>query len=414
MTTKPEAPTPKAAFPTQDKAFETPDTKAAVKTLDKNVKRKPTRLLTFNDAAAPVSEEDVPARREPTKAATGNPGSKIIKVFRLKHRQPKEMTGIVRSFLEISKSEADLQNAKSKRPDVAMTIDDRTRSLIIRGTMYQVADVAKLVVALDVSPKDAPITGPGSGTLTFQRMFFIAEGTEERPILKSVKIFRLKHRDQLEMMALVYGILKSSGLLTLDQKSARKSGDLVVTVMKISRELNGSGSLNLSGGLRLMIDRRTRSLLIGGSQETVDEVAKLMTAFDVPPQDAPISVTVFDHLQVLTFRHRSANEIYNILKGLGIRVKEGYGSISREQYLTVDGPGPGVITQVWPAPSRMTIARKPTIKGILTVSGSEADFKQIEELIKALDVESVERFVISDSPIGLKVESKYRPQVIQK
>ncbi len=214
----------------------------------------------------------------------------------------------------------------------------------------------------------------------------------------AIRIFKLKHGDPSVMLPVISGLLRLRGsgepatpgqltVLAVVEIGPYRSGGYGGEVSMMGGEMgsygygmggmmpmmspdgqvwSGTGAVRLKlppddqgGDVWLTADKRTSSLIARGPKEALDVVAELVAAFDKAEKSIPQEVSKLSDVRVLTLQSRSPQEIAGILNGLGIQV----------QTISLAGNPYGR-----------------SAGGKLIAVGNAEDIKQLEQLVKSLDV----------------------------
>ncbi len=264
------------------------------------------------------------------------------------------------------------------------------------------------------------------------------------PAPKTIKVFRLKHRDPAEMLEIVTALVE----LTKSRDDVASGEVRILAVLKTVRPprgygfgMPGSGAVGPYGGemstgygsgyseeheedyevgdegmgpdgypgggypgmmsgvsqgtrpartpLRLAIDMRTRALIARGTKAAVDQVAELIAALDTPDDSLPARFEKLENLQVIKFQHRRKEDMIRILQELGIAVQ--VTQVPMRPHGAAYGYMPGAASY-----EEEFVGQR---GGMFIAAGPEQDLKQIEELIKSLDV--------GDKPTGTSGQAMY-------
>jgi hypothetical protein len=235
-----------------------------------------------------------------------------------------------------------------------------------------------------------------------------------QPPKKRIEVFRLKNRDPAEMMEIVTALWRLVLIVSHEDFPAREVAVLAVVKTPArgsgmygggdiyGGEMYGGEMSMMSGGmsgyeegghgmdmyegdmgmgmmagyssqapkpsdlpkLHLSIDRRTNALIARADPELMEFVRELVAALDTPDDSLPAQLEKLPDLRWVKFRHRKTEEMIRVLRELQINV------------------------QVARVPVREEEAALVQRGGTLIAAGGAADLEQIEQLIRALDVES--------------------------
>ena len=116
--------------------------------------------------------------------------------------------------------------------------------------------------------------------------------------------------------------------------------------------------------LYLSIDRRTNALIARAHPELMEFVRQLVAALDTPEESLPAQIERLPDLRWVKFRHRKTEEMIRVLRELQINVQVARIPVREEEAVLVQRGG------------------------TLIAAGGAADLDQIEQMIRALDVES--------------------------
>ncbi|MHC4406041.1 MAG: Flp pilus assembly protein CpaB [Planctomycetota bacterium] len=196
------------------------------------------------------------------------------------------------------------------------------------------------------------------------------------PPAKTIEVFRLKHRRPDEMMALVTALMK-----TFAGEQAPRS-DVVTVLAAIRPPVDPPDSPYASTGYKPGTTFGPYSPPSEAdwdpygppttpadlhSQEKMETVRALVAALDTPNDDLPGQIEKLEVLRLLRFENRSTQSMISVLSNLGIDVRVTY------------------------LPRRQGEAKKTLFGaergGVLIATGPEGELKEIEKLIRSIDVE---------------------------
>lgn len=266
----------------------------------------------------------------------------------------------------------------------------------------------------------------GDGLAPFQ--VAESEASAKAHVEKVTRAFRLEHAEPFEMLVLLRGILGRSivhggsivhgasrensdpynirnGELysrTVERATNRavefevktqqqdKSDDVRIRIVRRPADKQAVKMVRLLGGrLRVIADVRTKSLIARGPEEDVQSVADLLEVLDTPNEVPQAGSAKLKNGQIFMFQHRQADEMAEILEGLGFAVER-----SDQPWQTYQSFGylPTGEPQFQPRRPKGEAATlrfdkaSPPPGGVIVATGPEAELEQLATLISHLDV----------------------------